>query len=125
MKRRTTTVKTAIIVGLLCVFALGRLAYAAQQCYRLTATGCGGSMEHVVATEHGESHQYNKVCAQTMAAPDDRGSGTSAAHPSYAIAPLLTLAFTVAPAFPIRPFRHVAVPSGGVKLLTSLPHLRL
>jgi hypothetical protein len=125
MKSRTGTLRTAILIGLLCVFALGRVAYATQQCYRLTSGGCGESMEQVAETQHGATHMVVKVCAQEMEAPDDRGSGTPSTHPGDAFAPLLSLDFVKAPAFPVGPVLDITPPSVSVTLLTSFGRLLL
>lgn len=125
MRPRTVTLRTAILIGLLCVFALGRVAYAAQQCYRLTSGGCGESTEQIAGAHHGATHMVVKVCAQQMEAPDDRGSGTPSAHPGDAFAPLLSLDFVEAPAFPVCPVLDISPPSSSVTLLTSFGRLLL
>lgn len=93
---RHTALRAAIVVGLLCVFALGRVAYAAHQCYRLTAGGCGGVELSVDAAHQASQHT---ACAQQMEAPDDRDPTTPLSQAAFAIAPTLALAFVPAPAY--------------------------
>lgn len=123
--KRHSALRTAVLVGLLCLFALGRVAYAAHQCYRLTAGGCGGGVEQVVDAQHDGSQPHTKVCAQVMEAPDDRGSAGALAHAAFAIAPATTLAFVPAPEFTAPPAVHRAPPPTRVNLLTSFGRLRL
>jgi hypothetical protein len=122
---RSTAIKTALVVGLLCLFAFGRVSYAAHQCYRLTAGGCGGGVEQVVDGAHEQSPSQVKVCAQEMAAPDDRGTTTVLSTAALAIAPPLALAFVTAPPYEAPPAVDLGPPPARIDLLTRFGRLRL
>lgn len=125
MNPRSAALKTALVAGLLCLFALGRVSYAAHQCYRLTGGGCGGGIETVVDGAHEESQPQAKVCAQEMEAPDDRGSASALSHAALAIAPPYSLAFVAAPPHRAPAVVHLGPPPPRVDLLTSFGRLRL
>lgn len=122
--RHSTALRAAIVVALLCLFALGRVAYASQQCYRLTGGGCGGGVERSVDASHQET-QHAKVCATQMEAPDDRGSATSLSPAAFAIAPSLALAFVPAPAFRAPPDLDGGPPPPRLTPLKTFGRLRL
>jgi hypothetical protein len=125
MNQRAAALRTAIVIGLLCAFALGRVAYAAHQCYRLVGGGCGGGIERVIDVRHAESQQTGKVCAQEMEAPDDRGSSVSLTHAASAAAAAPALTFVPAPQFQPPRAVNLTPPPTRVSLLTSFGRLRL
>ena len=124
MNRHGTTLRTAIIIGLLCLFAFGRVAYAAQQCYRLAGGGCGG-MELSAEARHEASHQPAKVCAEEMELPDGTGSSGSLTQPLFAAASAPALVVVPAPPFRSPPAVDLTPPPKHVTLLTSFGRLRL
>lgn len=123
MSRRLSTLLRAILVGLVCLFALGRVAYASHHCYRILGGGCGGTAP--MQASHKDGQSTAKVCAMQALSPDETGTSNGSGQAAVAIAPPSALPYVAAPRFASpRPVR-LGPPPAHLTVLTSFGRLRL
>jgi hypothetical protein len=124
MNLSATTLTRALLVGLVCLFAMARVAYAAHQCYQLIGGGCGAGAA-MVEVVHDDGHTDVEVCDMQLVAPDESGSSGSLSPVAFAIAAPLSLGFVAAPDYAPPPRVRPGPSPARVAVLKRFGRLRL
>ena len=103
MRFGTRAIRRSLALGVLCVFAFARVAFASQACSFTTTGGCLPLVIGVAA--HGHEHGHGDVCVTQTITSQSTHVTTSSDHSLGAMAPAMAIASIVPP--PVETLRPV------------------
>lgn len=105
MVSRRHLLRTAILLGLVCLFAFARVAQAVHDCHRVARGCCETAVQE--AMHHGGG-DHASVCESHDASADDHGSSASLLNALHAAAVPAVTTVLVIPDWSPPPAVHVA-----------------
>ena len=88
-------VRRSLVLGVLCLFAFARVAFASQACSFTATGGCLPLVIGVAAHGHGHDHGHSDVCAAQTITSQSTHVATSSDHSPGAMAPAMAIASIV------------------------------